>query len=160
MSSWGALFLLQRAPSSPSERSRPLLWSAKLPSSLLEQVATPAQETTLSAAGPLWGLVIPVGDTANPHIGGVGALGEVQEVQIEKQCLGEGVDGKAVGGAGKVTSRFMYLLHTLLSWSEIFSSDHSYEEPPYEVYHWENLKQKEIALFRVYSKLFWYGTIL
>jgi len=36
------------------------------------------------------------GDTANPHIGSVGALEEVQEVRVETLCLGEEVARKAV----------------------------------------------------------------
>jgi len=36
------------------------------------------------------------GDTANPHIGTVGALEEVQEVRVETLCVGEDVARKAV----------------------------------------------------------------
>ena len=36
------------------------------------------------------------GDTANPHIGSVGALEEVQEARVETLCLGEDVARKAV----------------------------------------------------------------
>ena len=36
------------------------------------------------------------GDTANPHIGSVGALEEVQEARVETLCLGEDVAKKAV----------------------------------------------------------------
>src|SRR5271155_5571868 len=37
------------------------------------------------------------GDTANPHIGSVGALEEVQEARVETLCIGEDVARKAVG---------------------------------------------------------------
>ncbi|MCJ1401525.1 hypothetical protein MMC11_004739 [Xylographa trunciseda] len=36
------------------------------------------------------------GDTANPHIGSVGALEEVQEARVETLCYGEEVARKAV----------------------------------------------------------------
>jgi hypothetical protein len=36
------------------------------------------------------------GDTANPHIGSVGALEEVQEARVETLCDGEDVARKAV----------------------------------------------------------------
>jgi hypothetical protein len=36
------------------------------------------------------------GDAANPHIGSVGVLEEVQEVRVEAICLGEDVARKAV----------------------------------------------------------------
>jgi hypothetical protein len=36
------------------------------------------------------------GDTANPHIGSVGALKEVQEAKVETVCLSEDVARKAV----------------------------------------------------------------
>ncbi len=36
------------------------------------------------------------GDTANPHIGSVGALEEVQEAKVETVCLSEDVAKKAV----------------------------------------------------------------
>lgn len=36
------------------------------------------------------------GDTANPHIGGVGELSEVPEVRVEMLCLGKEVVRKAV----------------------------------------------------------------
>jgi hypothetical protein len=36
------------------------------------------------------------GDTANPHIGSVGVLEEVQEVRVETICLDEAVARKAV----------------------------------------------------------------
>lgn len=36
------------------------------------------------------------GDAANPHIGSVGALEEVQEARVETLCLGEDVTKKAV----------------------------------------------------------------
>lgn len=36
------------------------------------------------------------GDTANPHLGKVGALEEVQEVRVETLCVGEGVAKQAV----------------------------------------------------------------
>lgn len=38
------------------------------------------------------------GDTANPHIGKVGALEEVQEARVETMCVGEDVARKAVEG--------------------------------------------------------------
>jgi hypothetical protein len=36
------------------------------------------------------------GDTANPHIGSVGTLEEVQEVRVETLCVGEGVTREVV----------------------------------------------------------------
>ena len=36
------------------------------------------------------------GDAANPHIGSVGVLEEVQEARVETLCLGEDVARKAV----------------------------------------------------------------
>jgi hypothetical protein len=36
------------------------------------------------------------GDTANPHIGSVGTLEEVQEARVETLCVGEDVARKAV----------------------------------------------------------------
>ena len=36
------------------------------------------------------------GDTANPHIGSVGTLEEVQEARVETLCLGEDITRKAV----------------------------------------------------------------
>jgi hypothetical protein len=36
------------------------------------------------------------GDTANPHIGSVGALEEVQEARVETLCVGEDTARKAV----------------------------------------------------------------
>lgn len=36
------------------------------------------------------------GDTANPHVGSVGALEEVQEAKVETICLTEDVARKAV----------------------------------------------------------------
>jgi hypothetical protein len=36
------------------------------------------------------------GDTANPHIGSVGVLEEVQEARVEALCLGEDVAKEAV----------------------------------------------------------------
>lgn len=36
------------------------------------------------------------GDTANPHIGSVGALEEVQEARVETLCVGEDIARKAV----------------------------------------------------------------
>lgn len=36
------------------------------------------------------------GDTANPHIGSVGALAEVQEARVETLCDGEEITRKAV----------------------------------------------------------------
>lgn len=36
------------------------------------------------------------GETANPHIGSVGTLAEVQEARVESLCVGEDVARKAV----------------------------------------------------------------
>ena len=36
------------------------------------------------------------GDAANPHIGSVGALEQVQEARVETLCIGEDVARKAV----------------------------------------------------------------
>ncbi|KAI0136483.1 GTP cyclohydrolase 1 type 2/Nif3 [Xylariales sp. AK1849] len=53
------------------------------------------------------------GDTANPHIGKVGEVEQVEEARVETVCLGEDVIKKAV---------------------EALKSVHPYEEPAYEVY--------------------------
>jgi hypothetical protein len=39
---------------------------------------------------------VPPGDTANPHIGSVGAMEEVQEARVETLCLGEDAAREAV----------------------------------------------------------------
>ncbi|KAF7911142.1 uncharacterized protein EAF01_002650 [Botrytis porri] len=57
------------------------------------------------------------GDTANPNIGTVGALEEVQEVRFETLCVGEETIRNAVAALKKV---------------------HPYEEPAYEVYKLED----------------------
>lgn len=57
------------------------------------------------------------GNTANPHIGSVDALEEVQEVKVETLCLGEDVARRAV---------------------EALKIAHPYEEPAYEVYKLED----------------------
>ncbi|KAI4210674.1 MAG: hypothetical protein LQ351_006448 [Letrouitia transgressa] len=57
------------------------------------------------------------GDTANPHIGSVGALEEVREARVETLCVGEEVTKKAVDALKRA---------------------HPYEEPAYEVYKLEN----------------------
>lgn len=51
--------------------------------------------TTLNAAGPRWA---PVSSTleANPYIGSMGVLEEVQEARVETMCLGADVARKAV----------------------------------------------------------------
>ncbi|KAL9112172.1 MAG: hypothetical protein Q9227_003549 [Pyrenula ochraceoflavens] len=53
------------------------------------------------------------GDAANPNIGKVGELEEVQEARVETLCVGEEVARKAV---------------------EALKRAHPYEEPAYEVY--------------------------
>ncbi|KAF2494285.1 hypothetical protein BU16DRAFT_512720 [Lophium mytilinum] len=53
------------------------------------------------------------GDTANPHIGKVGALEEVEEARVETLCVGEQVVRKAVAA---------------------LKGAHPYEEPAYAVY--------------------------
>ncbi|PSN62620.1 hypothetical protein BS50DRAFT_124756 [Corynespora cassiicola Philippines] len=58
------------------------------------------------------------GDAANPHIGKVGELEEVEEVRIEAICLGRETAVKAV---------------------EALKKAHPYEEPAYEVYKMEDL---------------------
>ncbi|KAI9771044.1 MAG: hypothetical protein M1839_002980 [Geoglossum umbratile] len=57
------------------------------------------------------------GDAANPHIGRVGTLEEVQEARVETLCVGEEVARKAVAA---------------------LKSAHPYEEPAYEVYKLED----------------------
>ncbi|GAB1318501.1 ATP phosphoribosyltransferase [Madurella fahalii] len=57
------------------------------------------------------------GDTANPHIGKVGALEYVEEARVETLCVGEDVARKAVAALKKA---------------------HPYEEPSYEVYKLED----------------------
>ncbi|PVI06908.1 hypothetical protein DM02DRAFT_609286 [Periconia macrospinosa] len=58
------------------------------------------------------------GDGANPHIGKVGELEEVEECRVEAICLGREVAVKAV---------------------EALKKAHPYEEPAYEVYKMEDL---------------------
>jgi len=53
------------------------------------------------------------GDTANPHIGSMGVLEEVQEARVETLCIGEYVVRKAV---------------------KALKIAHPYEEPSYGVY--------------------------
>ncbi|CAD6442171.1 ee3bf2cd-7fa5-4b96-9a6b-da9676843350 [Sclerotinia trifoliorum] len=57
------------------------------------------------------------GDSANPNIGSVGTLEEVQEVRFETLCVGEETIRNAVEALKKV---------------------HPYEEPAYEVYKLED----------------------
>lgn len=57
------------------------------------------------------------GDAANPHIGKVGALEEVQEAMVETLCVGEETTRKAV---------------------EALKKAHPYEEPSYHVYKLED----------------------
>ena len=74
------------------------------PSSLLfsqlEEVAILAQgtqKTTLSVPGRLIGLgQFRPGDVANPNIRKVGTLEHVEEVRVEKCCMGEEVTKKSV----------------------------------------------------------------
>jgi hypothetical protein len=46
------------------------------------------------------------GDTANPHIGSLGKLEEVQEARVETLCVGEDVARKAVEALKKYDSCF------------------------------------------------------
>lgn len=63
----------------------------------LEEVAILAQETTLSVSGRLIGLgQFRPGDVANPNIRKVGTLEHVEEVRVEKCCMGEEVTKKSV----------------------------------------------------------------
>ncbi|KAF2201329.1 structural toxin protein RtxA [Delitschia confertaspora ATCC 74209] len=57
------------------------------------------------------------GEGANPNIGEVGKLEEVEEVKVEVMCVGRDVAGKAV---------------------EALKKAHPYEEPAYEVYKMED----------------------
>ncbi|RYP42044.1 hypothetical protein DL767_000556 [Monosporascus sp. MG133] len=57
------------------------------------------------------------GDSANPHIGKVGELEEVQEARVETLCIGEDTVKRAVDALKKA---------------------HPYEEPAYEVYRLED----------------------
>ncbi|KAJ5217270.1 hypothetical protein N7468_010278 [Penicillium chermesinum] len=57
------------------------------------------------------------GDAANPNIGKVGQLEEVEEVRVETLCVGEDIARKAV---------------------EALKSAHPYEEPSYSVYRMED----------------------
>ncbi|KAK7429113.1 hypothetical protein QQZ08_004328 [Neonectria magnoliae] len=57
------------------------------------------------------------GDSANPHIGKVGELEEVQEARVETVCVGEDVARNAVNA---------------------LKSAHPYEEPSYSVYRLED----------------------
>ncbi|CAN9320023.1 unnamed protein product [Alternaria alternata] len=58
------------------------------------------------------------GDAANPHIGKVGELEEVDEYRIEAICMGRDTAVKAV---------------------EALKKAHPYEEPAYEVYKMEDM---------------------
>ncbi|KAF2641567.1 hypothetical protein P280DRAFT_469170 [Massarina eburnea CBS 473.64] len=58
------------------------------------------------------------GDAANPHIGKVGELEEVEEVRVETICVGRDIAIQAV---------------------EALKKAHPYEEPAYEVYKMEDL---------------------
>ncbi|KAF2752239.1 hypothetical protein M011DRAFT_19185 [Sporormia fimetaria CBS 119925] len=58
------------------------------------------------------------GDTANPNIGEVGKLEEVDEFRVETLCVGRDVAQKAVDALKKA---------------------HPYEEPAYEVYKLEDM---------------------
>ncbi|KAH8902290.1 hypothetical protein BR93DRAFT_258042 [Coniochaeta sp. PMI_546] len=57
------------------------------------------------------------GDAANPHLGKVGELEEVQEASVETLCVGEDVVRKAV---------------------EALKNAHPYEEPSYSVFKMED----------------------
>lgn len=57
------------------------------------------------------------GSTANPHIGSIGKLEQVEEARVETLCVGEDVARKAVAA---------------------LKAAHPYEEPAYEVYRMEN----------------------
>ncbi|KAF3481404.1 structural toxin protein RtxA [Arthroderma uncinatum] len=57
------------------------------------------------------------GQSANPHIGSVGALEEVQEARVETLCVGEEVVRKAVAA---------------------LKAAHPYEEPAYGVFRMED----------------------
>ncbi|EEQ33534.1 hypothetical protein McanMca71_004689 [Microsporum canis] len=57
------------------------------------------------------------GKSANPHIGSVGALEEVQEARVETLCVGEDVVRKAVAALKQA---------------------HPYEEPSYDVFRMED----------------------
>ncbi|KAF2252682.1 structural toxin protein RtxA [Trematosphaeria pertusa] len=58
------------------------------------------------------------GDAANPNIGKVGELEEVEEMRVESICVGREVAVKAV---------------------EALKKAHPYEEPAYEVYKMEDM---------------------
>ena len=47
------------------------------------------------------------GDTANPHIGSVGALEEVEEARVETLCVGEEVARKAVDALKRYVSSIL-----------------------------------------------------
>ncbi|KAK8017213.1 hypothetical protein PG991_008289 [Apiospora marii] len=57
------------------------------------------------------------GDAANPHIGAIGQLEEVEEARVETLCVGEDTVKKAVAALKEA---------------------HPYEEPAYEVYKLED----------------------
>ncbi|KAF1837974.1 hypothetical protein BDW02DRAFT_565478 [Decorospora gaudefroyi] len=58
------------------------------------------------------------GDAANPHIGKVGELEELDEFRVEVMCMGKDTAVKAV---------------------EALKKAHPYEEPAYEVYKMEDM---------------------
>jgi hypothetical protein len=73
------------------------------------------------------------GDTANPHIGQVGALEETPEVRVEALCVGEDVVRQAVAALKTYVSGFLSLFYRLACLLTTVSSSHPYEEPAYHV---------------------------
>jgi hypothetical protein len=71
------------------------------------------------------------GDAANPHIGSVGKLEEVEEARVETLCVGYGAVKSAVEALRGKFQTWSVMLRCLLI--DAFSA-HPYEVPAYEVY--------------------------
>lgn len=90
------------------------------------------------------------GDTANPHIGTVGALEQVQEARVETLCISENVARKAVEALKKCVRIFTCCFPSTSSHIKLCvcrshqgcpdnrSRAHPYEEPAYEVFKLED----------------------
>ncbi|KAI3332016.1 GTP cyclohydrolase 1 type 2/Nif3 [Xylariaceae sp. AK1471] len=77
---------------------------------------------------------------ANPSIGKIGALEEVEEVRIETLCVGEETTKKVVAALKRYMSCVPLLPREGIQVSivDILRSAHPYEEPSYSVYRLED----------------------
>lgn len=86
------------------------------------------------------------GETANPHIGRVGILEEVQEVRVETLCVSHDTARKVVQALKKYisihvdafTSFLVPCGLVFLGRPDLLPSAHPYEEPVYQVYRLED----------------------